>query len=47
MRLNNTCEDIKYIEDRIFFSKKINDYFAYNLSDNNLLNSIESKIQNE
>lgn len=47
MRLNNTCEDVKYIEDRIFFSKKINDYFAYNLSDNNLLNSIESKIQNE
>ena len=40
-KLNNNT--LNYLETRSFVIKNINDFFLYNLNQNSLINSIESK----
>ena len=37
----------KFLENKSFIVKNINDFFLYNLNQNTLLNSLESKLLNE
>ena len=37
----------KFIENRSFIAKNINNFFLYNLNQNTLLNSIRNKLFNE
>jgi hypothetical protein len=44
---NKHLNKIKFIEDRDFLLKKINDFFVYNLNQSTLLRSIENRFSNE
>ena len=47
INIYNNVDKLKIIEKRNFLFRNINDFFLYNLSQNTLIQSIESNIPNE
>ena len=47
MKINGYYDNKKFIENRLFFIKHLNEFFLYNLNQNTLLNSLERRFSNE
>ena len=47
IKFNNNCDKIKFIEEKQFIIKNINEFFIFNLSQNSLLHFLEEKFNNE
>ena len=47
IKFNNNCDKIKFIEEKEFIFKNINEFFTFNLSQNSLLHFLEEKFNNE
>lgn len=47
IKFNNNHDKIKFIEEKQFIIKNINDFFIFNLSQNSLLHFLEEKFNNE